>query len=121
MTHNIGLKKSKQFAIRIIKLYRYLQNEQNEFVLSKQLLRSGTSIGANLTEAEYAVSKKEFLTKCYIALKECAETSYWLELLFETGYLNQKEFDSIKNDSEELRKILSAITKTTRQKLETFQ
>ena len=74
--------KSKRFAVRIIKLYQYLCEEKHEYVISKQLLRSGTSIGANLAEAECAISRKEFLAKVYIALKECAETKYWLELLW---------------------------------------
>ena len=104
--------KSKKFAVRIIHLYQYLCNERKEFVLSKQLLRSGTSIGANLAESECAISKKDFLSKVYIALKECSETLYWLELLYETDYLNQSEYTSIRSDCEELRKMLSSTTKT---------
>ena len=107
-----ALHKSKTFAIRIVRLYQYLCSEKKEFVLSKQLLRSGTSIGANLAESECAISKKDFLAKIYIALKECAETLYWLELLRETGYLSVSEYDSIHADCEELRKILSSTTKT---------
>ena len=83
-----ALHKSKTFAIRIVRLYQYLCSEKKEFVLSKQLLRSGTSIGANLAESECAISKKDFLAIIYIALKECAETLYWLELLQETDYLS---------------------------------
>ncbi len=105
-------RKSKSFAIRIVKLYRFLNDEKREFVMSKQLLRSGTSIGANLAEAECAISKKDFLAKVYIALKECAETKYWLELLYETEYLSEKQFKSVYEDCEELRRILSATTKT---------
>ncbi|MBQ7001532.1 MAG: four helix bundle protein [Oscillospiraceae bacterium] len=104
--------KSKRFAVRIIKLYRYLCEEQREFVMSKQLLRCGTSIGANLAEAECAISRKDFLAKVYIALKECAETKYWLELLEETEYLTKSQFQSVYTDCEELRKMLSATTKT---------
>ena len=104
--------KSKRFAVRIVKLYKYLCEEKHEYVLSKQLLRSGTSIGANLAEAECAISKKDFLSKIYIALKECAETKYWLELLNETEYLTVAQFQSIFSDCEELRKMLSATTKT---------
>lgn len=104
--------KSKRFAVRIVKLYKYLCEEKHEYVLSKQLLRSGTSIGANLAEAECAISKKDFLSKIYIALKECAETKYWLELLNETEYLTEEQFQSIFSDCEELRKMLSATTKT---------
>ena len=109
--------KSKLFAIRIVKLYRYLCNEKTELVLSKQLLRSGTSIGANVVEAEYAISKKEFLSKMYISLKECCETEYWLELLHETNYLNDDEFSSINKDNHELIKLLTSITKTTSKEL----
>ena len=82
--------KSKMFAVRIVKLYRYLCEEKKEFVMSKQLLRSGTSIGANIAESECAISRKDFLSKVYIALKECAETLYWLELLFDTDYLTER-------------------------------
>ena len=99
-----ALHKSKTFAIRIVRLYQYLCSEKKEFVLSKQLLRSGTSIGANLAESECAISKKDFLAKIYIALKECAETLYWLELLRETDYLSVSEYNSIYADCEELRK-----------------
>ena len=107
-----ALHKSKTFAIRIVRLYQYLCSEKKEFVLSKQLLRSGTSIGANLAESECAISKKDFLAKIYIALKECAETLYWLELLRETEYLSSAEYESIHSDCEELRKMLSSTTKT---------
>ncbi len=107
--------KSKKFAVRVVKLYQYLCSEKNEFVLSKQLLRSGTSIGANLAEADCAASRKDFLAKTYIALKEASETLYWLELLKETGYLTDDQYKSIAADAEELRKMLSAITKTTKE------
>ena len=104
--------KSKKFAVRIVNLYKYLCNEKKEFVLSKQILRSGTSIGANIAEAECGISKKDFLSKIYIALKECVETIYWLDLLHETDYIDTKMYTSIKNNCEELRKMLSATTKT---------
>ena len=104
--------KSKRFAVRIIRLYQYLCEEKREFVMSKQLLRCGTSIGANLAEAECAISKKDFLAKVYIALKECSETKYWLELLAETEYITKEQFQSIWADCEELRKMLSATTRT---------
>lgn len=104
--------KSKRFAVRIVRLYQYLCEEKREFVLSKQILRSGTSIGANLAEAECAISKKDFLSKIYIALKECSETLYWLELLTETDYLSEQEFKSLNADCDELRRMLSATTKT---------
>jgi len=92
---NVGLEKSRKFAIRIYNLYKHLCDTKKEYTLAKQLLRSGTSIGANLSEAQYSVSRKEFLVKAKIALKECAETEYWLDLLKETGLINQKEYDSI--------------------------
>ena len=114
---SVAGEKSKAFAIRIIKLYKYLQTEKKEFVLSRQLLRSGTSIGANLAEADYAVSKSDFLSKAYIALKETAETLYWLELLYETDHLTEAQYLSLRADAEELRKMLSASTKTTKDSL----
>ncbi len=104
--------KSKKFAVRIVKLYKYLCEEKKEFVLSKQILRSGTSIGANVAESECAISKKDFLSKIYIALKECNETLYWLDLLYETDYLNNEQYLSLKSDCEEMRKMMSATTNT---------
>ena len=109
--------KSKRFAVRIVNLYKYLCDEKKEYVLSKQLLRSGTSIGANIAESECAISGKDFLSKIYIALKECAETLYWLDLLFETDYLSEVEYKSIKSDCDELRKMMSSTTKTMNSKL----
>ena len=108
--------KSKNFAVRIIRLYQYLQDEKKEYVLSKQILRSGTSIGANLSEAKYAISKNDFIAKQYIALKEVSETLYWLDLLFQTEYLTKEQYDSIFKDAEELRKLLSSSTKTLQNK-----
>lgn len=110
--NGVAKRKSKAFAVRIVRLYRYLCDEKKEYVLSKQLLRSGTSTGANLAEAECAISKKDFLSKVYIALKECMETKYWLELLHETDYLTEQEYQSMKSNCEELRKMLSSTTKT---------
>jgi len=98
--------KSRDFALRIIKLFKYLCDDKKEFVLSKQFLRSGTSIGANLAEAEFSISRKEFISKSQIALKECAETRYWLELLHMAKLINGKEFASIYNDCVELLKCL---------------
>ena len=109
--------KSKNFAVRIVKLYKYLCDEKKEYILSKQVLRSGTSIGANIAESECAISDKDFLSKIYIALKECAETIYWLDLLFETDYLSKSEYESIKSDCVELRKMMSSTTKTMNSKL----
>ena len=109
--------KSKAFAIRIVRLYRYLCEEKKEWILSKQLLRSGTSIGANVVEALAAISKKEFLSKMYISFKECCETEYWLELLHDTDYLSDEEFNSIIQDNLALKKMLSSITFTTSKNL----
>lgn len=109
---NTVMAKAKKFAIRIIKLYKYLCDDKTEYVLSKQLLRSGTSIGANISEAICGISRKDFLSKMYIAFKECAETLYWLELLHETEYLSDSQFESISSDCNELHKLLSSITKS---------
>jgi len=109
---NTGLEKSRKFAIRIYHLSKKLKEEKHEHILSKQLLRSGTSIGANLSEAQYAVSKREFLVKATISLKECAETEYWLDLLKNTGLLNQIEYNSIMQDCKELLRLLITSTKT---------
>ncbi|MCI6727519.1 MAG: four helix bundle protein [Bacteroidales bacterium] len=117
MKDNIIQIKSKAFAIRIIRLYRYLIETKKEYVLSKQLLRSGTSIGANICEALCGVSKKDFLSKMHISFKECVETQYWLDLLAETDYLSKSEYDSISSDCEELRKLLSSITKSTNENI----
>lgn len=110
---NTAKNKSKKFAIRIVNMYKYLCTVRKEYVLSKQVLRSGTSIGANLAEASSAISKRDFLSKVYVALKECAETLYWLELLHETEYITDSMFHSIYSDCEELKRMLTATTKTT--------
>ena len=115
---NTVLVKAKTFAIRIVKLFAFLRKEKKDFILSKQILRSGTSIGANLAEAEFAVSEKDFLSKNYIALKECAETIYWLELMYQTDTLTKEQFDSIHQDCLELLRLLSATTKTMKRKLQ---
>ncbi|MCR5030498.1 MAG: four helix bundle protein [Selenomonadaceae bacterium] len=104
--------KSREFAIRVIKAYQYLREEKREYVLSKQFLRSGTSIGANLAEAECAISRNDFLAKVYISFKECAETLYWLELLHETKFLTAEQYSSLHADCKELHRILSSTTKT---------
>jgi len=104
--------KSKKFAIWIVHLYRYLCREKREYILSKQLLRSGTSIGANLAEAEWAISRSDFISKVYIALKETSETKYWLELLYKTDFLTKMQFESVYKDAEEISKMLSATTRT---------
>ena len=103
---------SKTFALRVVRLYQYLVSSKREFVLSKQLLRSGTSIGANIKEAQFAQSKADFIAKMYIALKESGETEYWLELLHEAQYLETKEFEDIVSPCRAIIRILNAITKT---------
>ena len=106
--------KSKRFGLRVIGLYKYLCNEKKEFVLSKQVLRSGTSIGANISESTYAQSKADFVAKVSIALKEAAETEYWLELLHESKYLEDSFFESIHDDCVELIKMLTSSVKTAK-------
>ena len=107
--------KSFGFAIRIVNLCRYLRDEQKEYALSKQLLRSGTSIGANVAEAQQAQSKPDFVNKINIALKEAYETNYWIRLLYATQYLNDKEYESIIADCSEIERLLIAITKTAKE------
>lgn len=109
--------KSYAFALRIIKLYKWLVGEHKEFVLSKQLLRSGTAIGALIKEAEHAQSKADFLNKMNIALKEANETEYWLILLKDAEYISEKEFASIHIDCQELIKLLISIVKSTKKSL----
>ena len=115
MKENLLLDKTKAFALRIIKLYRYLCETKKEYVLSKQVLRSGTSIGANAKEAAHAQSRADFYAKLYISYKEASETEYWLELLHESGYIKKDAFDSIYADCKEIIKILASITKTQKQ------
>ena len=99
------------FSVRIVNLYKWLCNEKKEFVLSKQLLRSGTSIGANLSEAQSAISKADFAAKVYISLKESKETLYWIELLYRTKYLDEKLYLSIYKDANEMVSLLASVTK----------
>ena len=115
---NVGLEKSRKFAIRIYNLYRYLCDTKHEYTLAKQLLRSGTSIGANLSEAQYSVSKKEFLVKASISLKECAETEFWLDLLKEINLINQNEYNSIIQDCKEILRLLISITKAAKMSIQ---
>lgn len=110
--NNIIVEKSKKFALRIIKMYKYLVEEKKEYILSKQILRSGTSIGANVKEAIRGQTKPDFYAKMNISLKEASETEYWIELLSESGYLPEKEAATIYEDCQELIKILVSITKT---------
>lgn len=117
MKNNIVKDKSFDFAIRIVKLYQYLSVEKKEFTLSKQLLRSGTSIGAMIREAEHAESKNDFIHKFAIAQKEANESVYWLELLKATDYLNEKEFENIYNDAIAILKLITSILKTSKNQL----
>jgi four helix bundle protein len=109
---------SLNFAVRIVRLCQYLTEEKRAYILSKQLMRSGTSIGANLREAKFAQSKKDFTAKCTIALKEAGETQYWLELLHQTELLSEKEYQSISADCNELVAILVSTVKSSKSKPE---
>ena len=111
---NLIVEKTKGFAIQIIHLYLYLSKEKNEYVLSKQILRSGTSIGANVKEATQAQSKADFISKMSIALKEASETEYWLELLKETSFLSKNQFNEINKENESIIKIIPKIIKTSK-------
>ena len=111
---NLIVVKTKGFAIQIIRLYLYLSKEKNEYVLSKQILRSGTSIGANVKEATQAQSKADFISKMSIALKEASETEYWLELLKETTFLSENQFNEINKENESIIKIITKIIKTSK-------
>ncbi len=117
MRENILKDKSFRFAVRIVNLYKYLCAEKKEFVLSKQILRSGTSVGALIREAEHSESKADFVHKMAIAQKEINETIYWLELLHETGYIPVDEFESLNADAVEIIKMLTSSIKTAKQKL----
>ena len=114
MKENIVYNKAYQFAIRIVKAYQHLINEKKEFVLSKQLLRCGTSIGANIAEANGGISKADFSNKISIAYKECLETKYWLSLMKDTKFIENKTFESIFADADEIAKLLFSILKKTR-------
>ena len=111
---NIVADKSMEFAVRIVKFYKYLCSEKKEFVMSKQILRCGTSIGANVKESGNAQSKADFISKMNIALKEACETEYWLELLFKTDYISEKQYDDLHGDCAELIRILTAIVKSSK-------
>ena len=115
MNGNVIENKSFNFAVRIVNLHKHLSTEKKEFVLSKQLLRSGTSIGANVSEAVRGQSKADFVAKMCIALKEAKESHYWIRLLYKTDFITEQEFKSIENDIIELIKILSSICKTSTQ------
>lgn len=115
MKENVVKNKSFTFALRIVKLYQFLCEQKKEFVLSKQLLRSGTAVGALVREAEQAESPADFIHKMAIALKEANETEYWIELLFQANYIDETAYNSIKSDSTEILKLLISIIKTTKQ------
>ena len=114
MAENVVLVKSFSFAVKIVKLYKYLCESKKEYVLAKQLLKSGTSVGANVKEAVNAQSKKDFISKMNIALKEANECEYWIELLLETNYLTESQGEEILQDCRELNKILCSIVKTSK-------
>jgi four helix bundle protein len=114
MKENIVKTKSFAFAVRVVKLYQFLSEQKKEFVLSKQLLRSGTSVGAMVREAEHAETKSDFKHKMGIAQKEINESIYWLELLKETGYLTNEQFESINSDAVEIIKLITVIIKSTK-------
>ena len=116
--HNQTYEKALDFSVRIVRLYQYLVSNHTEFVMSKQVLKSGTSIGANISEAMSAESTSDFIHKMSISLKEAKETIYWLTLLRRTDYLSELQFQSMMNDCSQLSKILSSIILTTKQKLQ---
>ena len=116
-TENVIVKKSKDFALRIINMYKYLCVEKREYVISKQVLRSGTSIGANVREGVRGQTKPDFIAKMSVAQKEAEETCYWLELLYESGYINKSIFESMYRDNLEINRILASIILTARQNL----
>ena len=117
MKESVLKEKSYQFALRIIKLYKYLVSENKEYVLSKQILRAGTSIGANVEEANQAQSKADFIYKLSISQKEAFETDYWLRLMRDSEYLTEAQADSLLNDCRELQKLLTASIKTAKENL----
>lgn len=114
---SIVYEKAFCFSVRIVNLYKYLTTEKKEYILSKQILRSGTSIGANIKEALQGQSRKDYLSKMNIALKEASETEYWIELLIETNYIDDNHSSSILQDCAEINKMLIAIVKTTKESL----
>lgn len=111
---NIVLTKAEAYAIRIIRMCKYLQEEKNEYIMSRQLLKSGTSIGANLTESSESISRPEFIAKTQIALKECSESMYWLRLLVATEYITNDLFQSFTADGKDIYYLLVAILKTAK-------
>lgn len=114
MCDNAIVQKSELLAIRIVNLYRYLVGEKHENIMSRQLMRSGTSIGANVAEAQCAQSTADFVNKMHIAYKECSETRYWIRLLYRTEYLSDGQYDSLNNDLNEIFALLTAIIKSSK-------
>lgn len=117
MAENVLKSKSYKFAIRIVKLSQYLVKEKSEFVISKQVLRSGTAIGALIRESQYGQTKKDFINKLNISLKEASETEYWINILKDTGYIDTKLYNSLISDCNELLKLLTASVKTAKRNL----
>jgi four helix bundle protein len=116
--NNVLAEKTIAFAIRIVNCAKFLQNEKNEHIMSKQILRSGTSIGANVHEGIYAQSKADFISKLSISLKEASETSYWLTILYRTNYINQEIFQSFKDNIDEIIRIIISAIKTAKKNME---
>jgi len=114
---DIATNKSKDLAVKIVNLYKMLCSEKKEFVMSKQVLKAGTSIGANLAEAEFAFSTKDYISKKTIALKECSETVYWLELLHDTNFVSKELFTELQTECMEIQKLLVSSIKTTRRRV----
>lgn len=117
MKENILKTKSFDFAVRIVKLYKFLKKEHSEYILAQQIVRSGTAIGALIREAEHGESMKDFIHKLNIGLKEANESKYWLDLLFATEFITKRMYDSINKDCEELLKLLTASVKTSKSRI----
>jgi len=114
MKENLVLEKSKNFALRIIKLHLHLKDNKQEYIIGNQILRSGTSIGANIAESDYAESRLDFINKLHIAIKEASETAYWLELVHRSNYISESEFMSINDDVKEILRLLASSIKTAK-------
>jgi four helix bundle protein len=117
MKRNVVKEKTYAFSVKVIRLCQYLQSEKKEFILSKQLIRSGTNPGAMVREAEHAQSRKDFVHKMSIGLKEINESEYWIDLLYDTGYISKDQYDSIMWEAKQVLKLMIAIVKTTREKM----
>ena len=117
ISNNLLAEKSKTFGVRIVKCHQYLTSKRREYMISKQIYRSGTSIGANVHESIYAQSKADFVNKLQVAQKEAGETSYWLYLLFHSDYISEELYQSLKNDCDELLRLLAATIKSSKNSL----